>query len=258
MGFFQAMHRKNLTLPSALVFVYMILPMVVSGVPEPEPRAHSIPDIAMSPVVADDPDLLGQGGPLGSLIYGFFDEPEDETPRQESEPIEIKVYNKLNYSNAIYPVFPTDISSDFGWREAPCDECSSDHHGVDFVPGHGAEVLSVLDGLVVEAGINGGFGTWVVVEHLVPSLEDDNTFEKWQTLYAHLQDGSIPSNVGVGSVVTKGQLIGLVGNTGVSTGSHLHFEILINGIPQSPLPLLSEYSKIEILADGTERFIGYE
>jgi murein DD-endopeptidase MepM/ murein hydrolase activator NlpD len=264
------MLKQNSLLPAILIFAYMFAPMLFSV---PAPVASSQSSIvfidAASPLIADridvdsefsdDPfaeSIMGQGGPLDFSLFGDLrDEQASEPP---FEPEEVLYSNKLHYSNAVYPVFPADISSAYGWREAPCEECSTDHHGVDFVPGHGAEVVSILDGLVIEAGKNGGYGTWVMIQHIVPSLESEGSFEVWHTIYAHLQEDSIPFNVGVGSIVEKGQKIGLVGSTGTSTGSHLHFEILIDGEPKDPIPLMSEYSRVEILEDGEERFIRYE
>lgn len=259
-----AIKKRNLGPAYFFMFLAFFAPTLVS----PQPTEIRYVNLeSYSPVVADrialdsDPVLpanteyLGQGGALEELIWGPFEEQEVV---EESEPVIITRLNKLNYSNAIFPVNPIDISSHFGWREAPCEECSTDHHGVDFVPGHGADVVSILDGLVVEAGINGGFGTWVMIKHLVPSVEEEGEFEEWHTIYAHLQQDSIPDDVGVGSVVRKGQLIGLVGNTGVSTGSHLHFEILVDKEPVDPMPLMATYTQIELLEDGTERFIQYK
>lgn len=261
MSLLKAVNERNMLLPAILTFTYVLLPMVIS-VPD-ENQAQQVYHLspAAEANVQSSPSLsvkdLGKGGPIDELFYGeqsILSSKEYSPP----EPVEITKLNKLNYSNAIYPVFPSDVSSDFGWREPPCDICSSDHQGVDFVPGRGSEVRSILDGLVVQAGINGGYGHWVVIEHLVPSAEDEQHFERWQTLYAHLKEGSIPENVSIGSIVTRGQVIGLVGNTGVSTGDHLHFEIIIDDLPQDPVPLLAKYSRIEILKDGTERFIRYE
>lgn len=258
------MHNSNRNLAYVFMFIAFIMPMLVAPVAKSTEvvyLSHQSPIVAdredkdFSAIVAEDSGL-GQGGPLERIIWGISEEEEPED--QVKEKVIITKLNKLNYSNAIFPVHPADISSEYGWREAPCEECSSDHHGVDFVPGHGADVVSILDGLVVEAGINGGFGTWVMIKHLVPSIESPGEFEAWHTIYAHLQEDSIPENIGVGSVVRKGQLIGLVGNTGVSTGSHLHFEILIDNIPVDPIPLMAEYVQIELLENGQERLIEYK
>lgn len=249
--------NKNLGLAYFFMFVAFFVPMLFSEVPE-ETSQYVPPAISElqnfnSPIVEVAP---GVGGPINELIWGWDEELEEVV--EPPEPVEITRMNKLNYSNAVFPVFPADISSDFGWREAPCDECSSDHQGVDFVPGAGADVVAILEGLVVEAGINGGYGNWVVIRHIVPSINEPGEFEHWKTLYAHLEDGSIPDNVGVGSIVEKGQLIGKVGSTGTSTGPHLHFELLINNEPVDPIPLLAEYIRIELHEDGEERFIRYE
>lgn len=203
--------------------------------------------------------MPGMGGPIEAL---FAVEEEKEEPK-EIEPAKpkkkiIERFNKLNYSNAIWPVDPPDISSDFGWRSPPCEECSSDHRGTDFVPGRGAEVVAVLDGLVIEAGIFRGYGTWVKLQHLVPSVEEPGEYETWETVYAHMQNDSIPEAVGIGSIVRKGDLLGLVGNTGTSTGDHLHFEIKVNGEHRDPFPLLSKYQVIEEMSDGSEKFIRYK
>lgn len=254
---FDAIKNRNLGAAYFFMFLALFVPMLFSEATEEKsqyiPPAISELQNFNSPIVEVAP---GVGGPIDEMIWGIQPEVEESTP--PPEPVEIKRMNKLNYSNAVFPVHPIDISSSFGWREAPCDECSSDHHGIDFVPGAGSDVVSILDGLVIEAGINGGYGTWVVIQHLVPSLEEPGEFEEWQTLYAHLREDSIPYNVGVGSIVEKGQLIGLVGNTGVSTGDHLHFEIIIDGVPVDPIPLMAEYVRIELHEDGTERFIRYE
>ena len=260
MKFLKTIHDRNLTLPTMLIFGYMFAPMIFSQAPANMQGdiVYAIPDLeeaTVSPLLRAEP--LGQGGPIESLIFGSSIV-LDQDIEPEPEPVEVTRLNKLNYTNAIYPVFPMTISSNFGWREAPCDECSSDHKGVDLVPGGGSPIVAILDGMVVEAGVFSGFGTWVVVEHLVASAERDGTFEKWQSLYAHLQADSIPDNVAIGTVVKKGQLLGLVGSTGVSTGNHLHFEIIIDGVPVDPIPLMAKYTTVEILPDGAERFIGYK
>ena len=88
------------------------------------------------------------------------------------------------------------------------------HNGIDFGAPIGTPVLAAADGTVIIArgsGYNGGYGLYVVVNH------PNGT----QTLYGHLS----MVNTGVGESVRKGQIIGKVGNTGRSTGSHLHFEV---------------------------------
>jgi murein DD-endopeptidase MepM/ murein hydrolase activator NlpD len=131
----------------------------------------------------------------------------------------------------IWPVSNPTISSGFGYRKAPCSSCSSNHLGIDFVPGYASEIFVVMDGIVVGVGSRGEYGTCVIVEH--PN--------GWQTLYAHMIPRS--QTVAIGDKIIQGKVIGLVGNSGVSTGAHLHFEIIIDGVQQNPLPILNELTK---------------
>lgn len=122
----------------------------------------------------------------------------------------------------------TTLTSGFGFRS--CSGCSSDHRGIDLTPGSGTPVSAIADGVVVLAEeSDSGLGVQVVVEHVV----DGQTV---RSVYAHLQFGSL--GVATGDRVARGQLVGLVGNTGASTGPHLHFEIIIDDEQVDPLPWL--------------------
>jgi len=123
------------------------------------------------------------------------------------------------------------ISSGFGDRVAPCRYCSSDHRGVDFVPGNGAPIFAIADGVVTASEIGGGYGQYVFLEHEVKGREV-------MTVYAHMQRNSSPLRVG--DEVEVGDFIGLVGNTGISTGPHLHFEVRIEGEYVDPFAWLKE------------------
>lgn len=126
------------------------------------------------------------------------------------------------------------VSSHFGKRIPSCSRCSSNHRGVDFTPGRGSPVFASMPGTVIQAQRSGQFGVHVVIEHVL------ETGDVWHTTYAHLQDNSIPPTVFVGAEVLMGQVIGAVGNTGLSTGPHLHFELKVNGITVNPLPVLEK------------------
>lgn len=190
-------------------------------------------------------DESGKGGPEEGLIV-LADKPTNfENEESHGRPVfitasgpsgEVVRVNFFNYANATLPTISAEVSSDFGWRTAPCKGCSSDHKGVDFVPGNGAPVKAILDGIVLEAGWNSGYGYWVKIQHLVVT---DETVETWESVYAHMQRDSIPEEVFIGAVVKKGDLLGKVGSTGVSTGPHLHFELRINGEHVDPLPMIA-------------------
>jgi murein DD-endopeptidase MepM/ murein hydrolase activator NlpD len=123
----------------------------------------------------------------------------------------------------------TRISDGFGPRVAPCAGCSSFHEGVDFDPGNGAPIHAIADGVVVETNSPGysALGVHVAIQHII----DGQTIV---SAYGHMQTGSM--HLKVGDHVTVGQVIGLVGSTGASTGPHLHFEIRVGGTtPVDPL-----------------------
>lgn len=112
------------------------------------------------------------------------------------------------------------MSSPFGWRQDPITGGSSFHQGVDLKMAYGRDVKAAAAGTVVFAGTQGGYGQTVVINH-----EGGR-----QTRYAHLS----AENVRAGDVVSEGQIIGKSGNSGRSTGPHLHFELLVDGHPVDP------------------------
>lgn len=127
----------------------------------------------------------------------------------------------ISYFSAVqYPTSMGSISSGFGSRVSPCRGCSSNHEGVDITPGSGAPVLAIAAGVVTAAGWSGGYGMQVTIQHVVDGVTVTS-------VYGHMQSGSLA--VDVGAPVAIGQQIGRVGNTGSSTGTHLHFEIRVDG-----------------------------
>lgn len=122
------------------------------------------------------------------------------------------------------------ISSGFGPRIAPCGGCSSFHEGVDFTPGGGTLIQAIADGVVSTVGDNSwGLGTYVVIDHHI----NGNLV---QSYYGHMMRGS--TRVEVGQQVKVTDILGAVGSTGASTGSHLHLEIHVNGVQANPFDWL--------------------
>ncbi len=124
----------------------------------------------------------------------------------------------------VKPVSGGRLSSRFGRRSAPTKGASTYHKGVDWAVPTGTPVYASCGGTVVKAGWGGGYGYVVYIKH-----EDGR-----QTRYAHLSKVL----VSVGSKVNQGTRIGSSGNTGISSGPHLHFEMLINGKQVDPLKYL--------------------
>jgi murein DD-endopeptidase MepM/ murein hydrolase activator NlpD len=126
---------------------------------------------------------------------------------------------------SIQPVRNTDLKrpiSGFGWRVDPIYKTKQMHTGMDFTADQGTEVYATGDGVVqIVENKAWGYGKSVVINHGYG----------YQTRYAHL------SAVGVseGQKVKRGYLIGLVGSTGRSTGPHLHYEVIKNGVKVNPI-----------------------
>lgn len=130
--------------------------------------------------------------------------------------------------------WPTEgsITSDWGMRMHPILHYTRLHGGVDIGGKVGAPIYAVQDGVVVKAakGYNGGSGNNVRIDH--GTIDG----QKIESAYLHMNDYVVAE----GEKIKKGQLIGYVGNTGLSTSAHLHFSIYINGVNSDPEPFLKQ------------------
>jgi murein DD-endopeptidase MepM/ murein hydrolase activator NlpD len=136
---------------------------------------------------------------------------------------------------SIWPVEYNDqlrITSPFGWRLSPITGMMSYHGGVDIASEWSAKVLASADGVVTDyyPAPNGyyrgheEFGGYIEITHAGGFV----------TRYAHLSSG----RVRIGMEVSRGDWIGNMGNTGKSRGQHLHYEVILNGVPVNPLDYL--------------------
>jgi murein DD-endopeptidase MepM/ murein hydrolase activator NlpD len=119
------------------------------------------------------------------------------------------------------PIPGAAVASPFGLRNDPLSNGAGFHPGIDLAAGSGTPIHAAADGVVVAAGDCGGYGNCVVIDHGL-SLA---------TLYGHQSQLLVT----VGERVTAGQVVGLVGSTGLSTGPHLHFEVRLHGLPIDPV-----------------------
>lgn len=125
----------------------------------------------------------------------------------------------------IKPISGGRLTSRFGRRTAPTKGATSTHNAVDWGIPRGSSVVASSGGTVTKAGWGGGYGYCIFIKHPGGA----------ETRYAHLSK----VQVSVGQTVKQGQKIGLTGNTGVSTGPHLHFELRLNGKPVDPLAYIN-------------------
>lgn len=116
------------------------------------------------------------------------------------------------------------ISSYFGYRADPFTGVRSYHSGIDIVVNMGTPVKAAMDGVVAAVGYNASYGNYVILNH----------GGGLQTLYGHLSRAAVAQ----GQSVRQGTVIAYSGNTGYSTGPHLHFGVYKNGVLSNPLKLL--------------------
>jgi murein DD-endopeptidase MepM/ murein hydrolase activator NlpD len=130
---------------------------------------------------------------------------------------------------------PGTVTQEFGctgfsW-EPPYGDCPHFHQGIDIVNDYGTPVRAAGSGVVAYVGWNWADGTdpaWIVI------IAHSTSLETW---YAHLQAGR-PATLHQGQHVTTGQIIGYEGNTGHSTGAHLHWAVRLNGVFENPRAFL--------------------
>ncbi|MCR5659108.1 MAG: M23 family metallopeptidase [Bacteroidales bacterium] len=131
----------------------------------------------------------------------------------------------LAHIPAIFPLKETEIkyiSSYFGYRPDPIYKISKFHSGIDFSTAMGTEAYATGDGIVFDVERNDwGYGNMVILDHGYG----------YKTRYAHLKKAAVRK----GQKVKRGQLIGYIGNTGKTTGVHLHYEVLKNDVQIDPI-----------------------
>jgi len=112
------------------------------------------------------------------------------------------------------------VTSEFGMRESPFDSAVEFHAGIDIATRYGKEIIAPADGWVVEASSRAADGNYIKIDH----------GHGYSTYYAHLSKFAVKE----GMKVKQGDVIGYVGDTGRSTGSHLHYSVLVNNVPVNP------------------------
>lgn len=160
-----------------------------------------------------------------------------EVEEAESDKIAKELYGTGSGYYSGVMAWPTPgfyrITSPFGYRIHPILGTKKLHTGIDIGRNlspaksiDGAAIVAAADGKVIYASYRSGYGNTVMIDHGNGVV----------TLYAHQQNGGV--KVSVGQTVTKGQRVGTVGSTGLSTGPHLHFEVRVNGTCVDPMKYL--------------------
>uniref|UniRef100_A0A7V2ZK28 M23 family metallopeptidase n=1 Tax=Ignavibacterium album TaxID=591197 RepID=A0A7V2ZK28_9BACT len=139
-----------------------------------------------------------------------------------------RITEKLNENSAFYESLPAIIPTTggysiegFGMRLHPILKVMKMHEGLDILTDVGSPVFAPGNGKVIYVGPRGGYGITIEIDHGFG----------YKTIYAHLSKSLVKE----GQNVKRGDRIALSGNSGLSTGPHLHYEVHLNGIPQDPI-----------------------
>ncbi|MBU0481938.1 MAG: M23 family metallopeptidase [Proteobacteria bacterium] len=167
---------------------------------------------------SDEPSKAGEdsGGPFTSVLD------------KSCETLIMKVDHDIKTIRPLplgYPIQAKRMSSGYGRRADPLNGETAYHDGVDLSGERGTEVRATADGLVIERGYNPTYGWYVKIDH----------GNRFSTMYAHNQKILVRKN----DFIERGQVVSLVGNTGRSTGPHLHYEIRYNDQPVNPMKFMN-------------------
>lgn len=162
----------------------------------------------------------------------------DELTALESQLMERRIKSTL--LPTIVPIDADHVGSTFGRRIDPIAGVGAMHEGMDFVADSGTKVVASAGGVVVVAEVHPQYGKMVEIDH-------GNDFS---SRYAHLSK----IDVKAGQIVRRGQPIGASGNTGRSTGPHLHFEVRFKGVAQNPARFLQQGTQMALVSrEETDR-----
>lgn len=211
---------------AGVVALLCLLPATLFAALE-APKQKTVAKRQQSAPVSDIAPFFGNLDPVSSsrgLVKTYAVKPErDEVrevePRRNGEPLSTVALKPFSGS-FLMPV-SGEISSRFGRRAHPFRRVTHFHTGVDIRARRGTPIMAAASGRVVYAGWKRGYGLMVEVEH----------GSGFRTVYAHCSK----LQVRIGTMVQAGSSVGLVGSTGVTTGSHLHFEIMRGSVLIDPL-----------------------
>jgi murein DD-endopeptidase MepM/ murein hydrolase activator NlpD len=191
-------------------------------------------NLAIGPVGADAEPSLPGPAPAGeanlNALPGKLSSLEGEAARQERSLRDLQEYfddqrSLLASTPSIWPARGW-VTSDFGTRIDPYTAERKMHEGLDIATPIGQPIYAPSDGTVVFVGTEGGYGKVLVIDHGYGV----------KTRYGHLSE----ILVHLGDRVGRGDKVALVGNTGRSTGPHLHYEVRVNGVPENPRKFILE------------------
>ena len=205
--------------------------------PIKNPKSHISHPESHGTSAKDDKTILYVSAKFGSIEKKYY--------RFQSEDGTIGYYDAAGRNSKQFllrkPVPNGIFRSPFGSRRHPILGYVRMHTGVDWAAPRGSPIIAVGDGVVTKVGMSRGYGNHTEIQHA----------NGYMTSYSH-QSGFAPG-IKPGVHVKQGQIIGYVGSTGLSTGPHCHFEIVVNGTKMDPMRVRIPQSK-ELKSKELENF----
>jgi murein DD-endopeptidase MepM/ murein hydrolase activator NlpD len=182
-------------------------------------------------------DLIGEA-PLAPTMHETLAEYDYlRTTNLASRHRNIFTSGDVNVLPSVWPVNGR-LADGYGHRSDPLSGEGELHKGVDILAPTGTPVRAAADGIIVRAGWNGGYGRCIIIDH----------GHNYQTLYGHLSRMDVIE----GQEIRQGEMIGAVGTTGHSTGSHLHYEVHVGATPVNPYRFLASASTVKTASAHAE------
>lgn len=187
----------------------------------------------------ENPQALQQPGILRRFLYSESMELDVAVASLEDLSFLIeKNYTNWRQTPTLIPTRSRLLSDRFGNRRDPFSRKKEFHSGLDFIARRGSPVYSPADGIVRLAKRHYGFGNMVELQHGRGFYPGQRKTVRYRTRFAHLLKILVKRR----QRVSRGDIIGLVGSTGRSTGPHLHYEVLINNRQTDPLLTISRFN----------------
>ena len=184
-------------------------------------------------------EVLKRPGMLRKRLYQQTDSLDEGVSILEDLSLEIdKNYLNWRQTPTMIPIRSRLLSDRYGKRKDPFTKKWEFHGGVDFIARTGTKILAPADGIVRLAKRHYGFGKMVELQHSRGFYPGQRKTVRYRTRYAHLSKILVKRR----QRVSRGDVIGLVGSTGRSTGPHLHYEILINNRRSDPMLTIKRFN----------------
>lgn len=204
-----------------------LIQVELAGLAETEARVRQLADFDGSPKAV--PVAIG-GIPAGNdgVVTDQLQQQINQLQiaidlrRQSQEDVSSLLNDQVSVSRATPKGWPTKgwITSYFGMRQLPIGTGKRIHEGLDIAANTGTPIFATADGVIARVEYSEGYGKTVIVDHGYG----------YRTLYAHNSRNLVKP----GTRIRRGDLIARVGNTGISTGPHVHYEVHLNGVPIDP------------------------